>query len=95
MTSQGVLKTWSTRGYFMPTRSKILEEPIFQESPMKAFSDSAMRPNSRILGQYPEVPTMFQILHGSMQEVFLGLKSPKEALDATAKKWTEILKPFY
>ena len=95
MTSQSVLKTWSTRGYFMPTRSKILEEPIFQESPMKAFSDSAMRPNSRILGQYPEVPTMFQILHGSMQEVFLGLKSPKEALDATAKKWTEILKPFY
>ncbi len=95
MTSQEILKEWSTRGYFMPTRTDVLQEPIFQEPPMLAFSQSALRPNSRILGQYPEVPTLFQGLHGHMQEAFLGLKTPKEALDATAQEWSTILQPYY
>jgi peptide/nickel transport system substrate-binding protein len=95
MTSDEILREWSTRGYFMPTRGDVLNEEIFQEPPMLAFSQSALRPNSRILGQYPEVPTLFQGLHGHMQEAFLELKSPKEALDATAEEWATILEPYY
>jgi multiple sugar transport system substrate-binding protein len=96
MTSDATLREWSTRGYFMPTRTDILmTEEMYQEPPMLSFSQSALRPNSRILGQYPEVPTLFEGLHGHMQEAFLELKSPKEALDATAEEWTTILEPYY
>jgi ABC-type glycerol-3-phosphate transport system substrate-binding protein len=95
MTSYDILKEWATRGYYMPTRGDVLEEAMYQEPPMKAFSDSALRPNSRVLGQYPEVSTLLTVLHGHMQEVYLGLKTPKEALDATAQEWTTILEPYY
>ncbi len=95
MTSYEVLKEWATRGYFMPTRADVLDDPMYQEEPMAAFTESALREHSIILGNVPESTALLTSLHVHMQEVFLGRKNAKEALDETAAEWKNILDGFY
>ena len=95
MTSELVLREWATQGFFMPTRKDVLNDALFQEPPMQAFSVSALRENSNILGAYPDTGALFTILHTHMQEVFLGMKSAQEALDETASEWAAIIEPYF
>lgn len=95
MTGYEVLHKWATRGYFMPTREDILKDPVYQENPMTAFTESALREHSIILGNAPESTALLAALHGYMQEVFLGSKSAQQAMDEAAAEWQKILDEFY
>lgn len=62
------------------TRSNPITVPAFKEQ----FAYAVLRPN---IPYYMEGSTALQL---ALQEALTGAKSPKEALDAVAAKWTEL-----
>jgi multiple sugar transport system substrate-binding protein len=62
------------------TRSNPVTVPIFEEQ----FKYAVLRPN---IPYYQEGSTALQL---ALQQALTGQKSPKDALDAAAAKWTEL-----
>ncbi len=95
MTSESTLREWSKRGNFMPPNKAVLKDPMFQEPPMKAFTQQALLPHTYTIGSIPESAALFDILQSYMQMAFLGEMAPKEALDQAAQEWDAILAEYY
>lgn len=94
MTSQSILREWSTRGSFMPTRSDVLQDPFFHTGMMTAFTEQALQPHTLVLGTLPDSGELLPALHEQMQAAYLGTVTPQQALQSAAAKWAEFLKRF-
>src|SRR5690606_15811065 len=81
LTSTQVLAKWAELGQFMPPRKDLLERPEYSEGLLGAFTTQLNLPNTVILGTYPEIDHLLDILQTELQRALLGEATPKEALD--------------
>ena len=52
-------------------------------------------PGTIVANYYPDSDTLNSIMRGYLQAVYLKQMEPKEALDAAAQEWNEVLDAYY
>ena len=94
LTSNKILGEWSERGNFMPTLKSLLELKRFQNPPMRAFVEQALKPYTINQAAIPETEHLYEILQRGIQAALLGKQSAQEALDNVAKEWNIVLEKY-
>lgn len=97
MTSDEVLLKWNKgTGNAPPVYSAWEDEYYASDRDWKVIEELAMQENEYIIpaNHYPESIALNQIMRGYLQAAYIGDMEPKEALDAAAKEWNEILSKY-
>jgi len=94
MTSDDTIHYWYKAGY-MPLATKFAELPEFKNEYAGFLETFRSTDNFFQTGSIPQEIQMNRIVVSAVHEVFLGKKSAKEALDAAAAKYDEVLEKAY
>lgn len=97
MTSDEVLLKWNKGTGTAPPIYSAWEDPYYADDrDWKVIEELAMQDNEYIIpaNHYPESIALNQIIRGYLQAAYIGEMSPKEALDAAAAEWNEILSKY-
>ena len=97
MTSDEVLLKWNKGTGNAPPVYSAWDDPYYAEDrDWQVMKELAMQDNEYIIpaNHYPESIALNQIMRNYLQAAYIGEMSPKEALDAAAEEWNEILEKY-
>lgn len=93
MTSAENMREWAGKGEFLPPVKALLNDSSFLQGPMTVFAAQAQQPSIAI-GATPENTKLMEIVQDEMNQALTNKKSSKDALDAAAAKWDEVLQQY-
>jgi len=93
MTGAENMREWAGKGEFLPPVKELLNDSSFLKGPMTVFAAQAQQPSTAI-GATPENTKLMEIVQNEMNQALTNKKSSKDALDAAAAKWNEILQQY-
>lgn len=93
LTGEENMREWAGRGEFLPPVKALLDDPTFIKDQMIAFAEQAGQP-SIVIGATVENTNLLEIMQDEIGQALTGSKSSREALDAAAAKWDEILAKY-
>ena len=97
MTSDETLLKWNKETGNAPPIYSAWEDPYYADDrDWQVIEELAMQDNEYIIpaNHYPESIALNQIMRGYLQAAYIGEMTPKEALDAAAAEWNEILSKY-
>jgi ABC-type glycerol-3-phosphate transport system substrate-binding protein len=94
MTSDENLTRWAVQYQHVPPNVAAFSDPFFQDPNMAAAVVQSKSPDTIAANHYPETDQLNQIMRNYLQAAYLQQMTPKEALDAAAAEWDEILAKY-
>jgi multiple sugar transport system substrate-binding protein len=96
LTNEDNMRNFCLRTGWLPARNSLLKDPEIRQMPHIApFLDQLMLPGAECPEFIPNYEQLRKELNLQMQEVLLGNKTAKQALDDAAIEWNKVLGEFY
>lgn len=94
MTSDENLTEWAVAFGHVPPNYAAFDHEFFTDPSMAAAVAQTKSPDTIPANHYPETDQLNQIMRTYLQKAYLKEMTPKEALDAAAAEWDEILAKY-